>query len=243
MTRRFARPIAVRIGRSDCGSPVPDLAREPGAEHEVVEVRAGDEERRRAAPFTASTQSNRVEVVSNACARAAITTPVRIATPSDDQPIGRQRSPNVAQRARALLALEPLHRRHRDEDERDRPADPDGRGEQVHDAESRVHARGVSRRCVSGGLGPADRRARRCEPARRRAASTVPREGAAPRRLRRRADGAPAAADRALQHVGARARSRDAPAPRAPCSSRVRDTSRERQRERVVGELRGCRRR
>ena len=42
------------------------------------------------------------------------------------------------ERARTHLPLEPLHRRHRDEDERHGPADPDDRREQVHDAEERV---------------------------------------------------------------------------------------------------------
>ena len=119
--------------------------------------------------MTPSTQSKRVEVVSNACARLAITTPVRIATPSADQPIGRQRAPNARSVARALLALEPLHRRHGDEDERDRSADPDDRGQQVHRAESRVH----------DGVSSSESVERRARPADAGAADANPRSGAA----------------------------------------------------------------
>ena len=56
--------------------------------------------------------------------------------PAERPPAATER----AHRRRARLALEPPDRGHADEHERDRPADPDGGGEHVQDAEHREHA-------------------------------------------------------------------------------------------------------
>src|SRR5262249_22076786 len=62
---------------------------------------------------------------------------------AENAPPNRAPAPaEVMQDARALLALQPLHRRHGDEDERHRPADPDDGGEQVHDAKRGIHPPG-----------------------------------------------------------------------------------------------------
>ena len=75
--------------------------------------------------------------------------PERIATPIALQPSGRQRLPERPHRGRPRLALELPDRRHADEDERDRAADPDRGREQVNDAEGGQHAPRLSSRPMS----------------------------------------------------------------------------------------------
>ena len=112
----------------------------------------------------------------------------------------------LTQQAAAHLPFQPLHRRHGDEDERDRPADPDDRRQQVHDAQRGVHAR--------DSLGEGERRARPAD-RRRRDADARParqrdraREDAARARPRRAAD---RRASGRRPRAGARRRARPEP--------------------------------
>ena len=179
-----------------------------------MQICAGDEQPRRAplsrrAPSRTAWRSCRTRARGS---RSPL--PVAIATPSAVQPTGRQRRPSSRSVLRAGLALEPLRGGHRDEDERERAADPDGRGEQMDDAECELHGR--------ESLGERQRRARPADRRRRdaHARSRRQRDRAAERRRvasvrPRAADRAPARPGRALQHVGAPRRCRAAPGPTA----------------------------
>ena len=75
--------------------------------------------------------------------------PERIETPMALHPSGRQRRPSAFSRRRAGLALELADRRHADEDEHDRPSDPDHGGHHVDDAKNGEHGRRLSSQSMS----------------------------------------------------------------------------------------------
>ena len=100
--------------------------------------------------FTPKTAFAPVPEPGRTCAASGI--PVATSTSSALQPIGRQRCPSVAHRDLARLAGQLADRRDGDERQRDRAADPDGRGEDVDDDEDhfepvrhRITNRGVER--------------------------------------------------------------------------------------------------
>src|SRR3954451_8212921 len=115
-----------------------DLTRQPGAENEVVQVAARHEEtdehaldrKRDVEPRRCRVEG--VRALGNDCTGEDRDAEGR---PADRAPT----RPERAKRLRSRLALELLHRRHRDEDERDRPAGPHNRREEVHHAQSGVH--------------------------------------------------------------------------------------------------------
>src|SRR4051812_24928691 len=119
--------------------PFPDLACEPGTEHVVVEIRARDEdpdERTLDGEHPVEPRGRRIEGV-----RAHGEDRTGGDRDAERAPADRPPAPSeLAEQPAAVFSLEALHRWHGDEDERDRPADPDGRGEQVHGPKRGIHA-------------------------------------------------------------------------------------------------------
>src|SRR4051812_32064430 len=118
---------------------LPDLACEPGAEHVVVEIRARDEdpdERTLDGEHPVEPRGRRVEGVRTPGQDRAGGDRDAERGPADRPPAASE----LPEQPAAVFTLEPLHRRHGDEGGRDGPADPDGRGEQVHGPKRGIHA-------------------------------------------------------------------------------------------------------